>query len=417
MRGGQKMKFGLRELAEHFPNRAIGIEVGSYAGESAEIFMASGRVAELTCVDSWSGEENEAAELRFNRVAQRWQGILKQKAKSPAKAPDYATQSVDFVYIDAGHDYENVMADIKAWRRVVKAGGLICGHDYNPLKGGNGGVVRAVNEIFGGPTMVFEDTSWMVRVPSNTYEILTYVSEKFWPCLKMSLPTMAKNCGAERVIVYSDSDGAPAACGTYGNVKYRKHFERSDDMQTSWDRKILLLQNHFQNSTTRFFIYMDADVFVRDEFKEAFFRMGPAVVGATRMFNATDRGRGEINAGIMFFQHKPELSEYLKEWLMLSEALKKDGKSGIWHEQHAASKLVHDAFQNNKPYLSCPLPEDIYNCEDDRVASWLERIENRKPKLIHFKASRWTDAIVRDKVRAVVNRIGGNWYDRILEPK
>jgi len=40
-------------------------------------------------------------------------------------------EELDFVYIDANHRYEFVMADLVAWYEKVRRGGLICGHDTN----------------------------------------------------------------------------------------------------------------------------------------------------------------------------------------------------------------------------------------------------------------------------------------------
>ncbi len=37
---------------------------------------------------------------------------------------------LDFVYLDARHDYRSVMADLEAWYPLVKTGGIIAGHDY-----------------------------------------------------------------------------------------------------------------------------------------------------------------------------------------------------------------------------------------------------------------------------------------------
>ena len=55
--------------------------------------------------------------------------------------------SLDFVFIDADHSYASVVTDIALWLPKVKVGGWIGGHDYNPKWPG---VVRAVDELFGG---------------------------------------------------------------------------------------------------------------------------------------------------------------------------------------------------------------------------------------------------------------------------
>lgn len=51
-------------------------------------------------------------------------------------------RSLDFVYIDAGHNYENVSIDIRAWTPKVKRQSFIAGDDYNLP-----GVKKAVTEI------------------------------------------------------------------------------------------------------------------------------------------------------------------------------------------------------------------------------------------------------------------------------
>ena len=71
------------------------------------------------------------------------------------------SEKVDFIYIDASHVYESVMADVRAWKPHIKPGGWMGGHDYNwkfP------GVLRAVFEQFGKPHRVFQDSSWLVKV-------------------------------------------------------------------------------------------------------------------------------------------------------------------------------------------------------------------------------------------------------------
>lgn len=62
---------------------------------------------------------------------------------------DFEDESLDFVYIDSNHDYENCKADIKAWSKKVKKGGIVAGHDYIERKGQGlyYGVKKAVKEL------------------------------------------------------------------------------------------------------------------------------------------------------------------------------------------------------------------------------------------------------------------------------
>jgi hypothetical protein len=52
-------------------------------------------------------------------------------------------ESLDFIFIDAIHLYEDARADLAAWRPKLRADGILAGHDYTPAFGG---VMRAVDE-------------------------------------------------------------------------------------------------------------------------------------------------------------------------------------------------------------------------------------------------------------------------------
>ena len=64
---------------------------------------------------------------------------------SPSITSIYKDNSIDFVFIDGGHEYEQVYADIIAWLPKLKIGGYISGHDYLEP---SCGVKKAVDEIF-----------------------------------------------------------------------------------------------------------------------------------------------------------------------------------------------------------------------------------------------------------------------------
>jgi hypothetical protein len=56
----------------------------------------------------------------------------------------FGDASLEWVHLDARHDYASVKADIEAWLPKVKAGGWLSGDDYDEQKWPE--VVRAVSE-------------------------------------------------------------------------------------------------------------------------------------------------------------------------------------------------------------------------------------------------------------------------------
>ena len=52
-------------------------------------------------------------------------------------------ESLDFIFIDAGHEYEDVIEDITCWYSKVRPGGHIMGHDIDQPQ-----VRKAVKEKF-----------------------------------------------------------------------------------------------------------------------------------------------------------------------------------------------------------------------------------------------------------------------------
>jgi hypothetical protein len=60
----------------------------------------------------------------------------------------FGDSSLEWVHLDARHDYESVKADIEAWLPKVKAGGWLTGDDYDEAKWP--GVVKAVGELLRG---------------------------------------------------------------------------------------------------------------------------------------------------------------------------------------------------------------------------------------------------------------------------
>lgn len=142
----------LDEFAQTLPADGLMVEVGSYAGEGAEIFARY--VWHLTCVDLWP--QSEVLEAWRNRTDYLG-NVNGVRMPSVDAARMFADGSLDVVYIDAAHDYESVKADILAWRPKLKPGGILAGHDYGPHAPG---VIQAVDELIGKPSRVYGETTW-----------------------------------------------------------------------------------------------------------------------------------------------------------------------------------------------------------------------------------------------------------------
>lgn len=145
--------FDYQELYSTMVNRsptiAHFVEVGTWKGTSAA-YMAveiinSGKLIRFDCVDTWQGSEEHQAGQPFadqdvinNRLFEVFTQNMAPAAghyravrlPSVDAAANYQDNSLDFVFIDAAHDYESVCNDIKAWLPKVAANGYLGGHDY-----------------------------------------------------------------------------------------------------------------------------------------------------------------------------------------------------------------------------------------------------------------------------------------------
>lgn len=145
-----------------------GAEIGVLNGENV-FFKVLDAVPEIymIAVDQWSETDKDYGDLSqvgldFCAKAQGYDsraGILHGNSAEMAEYVGHA--SLDFVFIDASHDYESVKADIAAWTPKVKPGGMVLGHDWNPER--FPGVIQAVTERFGQPQL-FPDHVWGVQV-------------------------------------------------------------------------------------------------------------------------------------------------------------------------------------------------------------------------------------------------------------
>ena len=170
---------------EH-PELKVGAEIGVAGGQHIKAIMENTNIEKIYGVDpyitdSWDmhgffdvDEDYGSFDGLYGEVRQ----LLSQydnrveliRKKSTEAASDIKDDSLDFVFIDAIHDYENCHADITHWKGKVRKGGYVMGHDWDhPVFPG---VMKAVKEHYG-------DLVQGVGNPVHVWYIQVQTKDKF----------------------------------------------------------------------------------------------------------------------------------------------------------------------------------------------------------------------------------------------
>ncbi len=171
------------QIANHYPSGSNFVEIGVWKGKSAaymavEIFNSQ-KTIKFDCIDTWKGSEEhldptmdafEPELLKdpnylYNKFLENLAPV--KSIINPIKKPSleavtlYEDNTIDFIFIDAAHDYINVLNDIKAWYPKCKLQtGTISGHDYS----WGPEVKKAVHDFFDplGLTVQEQEGCWVV---------------------------------------------------------------------------------------------------------------------------------------------------------------------------------------------------------------------------------------------------------------
>lgn len=162
------------EAVSHFPEGGCLVEVGVYLGRGicslAEAAALSGKTFTIIGVDTCRGSGPEGPRNKdyhgaaVERGGGTFAGLLHRNilecgyadsisliiGDSLTAAAFFPDRSIDWVHLDARHDYPSVRADIAAWSPKIRPGGWLSGDDYDPEKWPE--VVRAVHDVLPGAT-------------------------------------------------------------------------------------------------------------------------------------------------------------------------------------------------------------------------------------------------------------------------
>lgn len=171
--GWFQWRSGQEEAVRHFENGTF-VEVGNFLGRSlcslGELARQSGKPFAVVGVDTCRGSGVEGVKQKdyhADAVTQgggTFAGTLHRNiincgladtvslivSDSVKAASFFADRSLAWVHLDARHDRESLIADIRAWLPKVQGGGWLSGDDYDEVKWPD--VVATVRETLPGAT-------------------------------------------------------------------------------------------------------------------------------------------------------------------------------------------------------------------------------------------------------------------------
>ena len=117
----------------------VGVEVGVEQGIFSESLCKNNPELKLYAIDPWEAYPGYRLNKTQKDVATHYNDAKTRLAPYNCKlvkkfsldaVKDFSDQSLDFVYIDGNHNFQNCTNDIAEWTKKIKFGGIIAGHDY-----------------------------------------------------------------------------------------------------------------------------------------------------------------------------------------------------------------------------------------------------------------------------------------------
>jgi hypothetical protein len=134
------------------PENPIGIEIGVDKGATSEYLIQNIPGLTLYGIDPYVDYQDwwgwvAWADVAYGQMRQRLDPYGKQfvlhREISDEASKHFADESVDFVFVDGLHTYEQVTLDCQNYYSKVKKGGFFGGHDFTSVEG----VGRAAREF------------------------------------------------------------------------------------------------------------------------------------------------------------------------------------------------------------------------------------------------------------------------------
>lgn len=169
-----------------------GAEVGVYKGEFSEKIAKTG--LKLLAIDPWRVYKDFSNPRGQSRLDFQFEHTTRTLAPYPnctiirktsmEAVEDVADGSLDFVYIDANHDFRYIAEDLCEWTKKVRSGGIVSGHDYFYTKTGTHAVNWHVAHVLNAYVQAFGIPNFYLLGRKNIVEGEVRDKWRSWMFLK-----------------------------------------------------------------------------------------------------------------------------------------------------------------------------------------------------------------------------------------
>lgn len=306
------------ELIKRLPKNTPmeGAEVGVYKGGMSSRLLNARRHLTLHMVDAWKGwkrgDPNSLSMASLPVCPQAQMDANYQQAQtavmfagnraniirgdSAAAADQFEDEGLDFVFIDARHDYEGCRRDIEAWWPKVKPCGFISGHDYDHPRWKDGVKVAVDNWLGTAPETGGDHTWFVTKAADPLYTIGSVVfGDSFFCRLAAAFErSIETNCHNAELVMVDGRKPEPYKhySGKWTSNNYKLHI---------WQELV--------HDAERPLVLMDCDMIVLRDLWPAF-EQNEFDVAITRR-----PGKNWLNGGVVFVNPTKKARRFIDRWV------------------------------------------------------------------------------------------------------
>jgi len=139
-----------------------GVEVGVAGGQNIKHILENcPHIVKLYGIDSYSQDSFDMTHIDIIKEFGSFEELFKEvklmlsqfgdrtqliKKTSSDAVKEFSDESLDFIFLDANHEFDSVYTDISNWFPKIKKRGIFMGHDWD--HGNFPGVTKAVKKYF-----------------------------------------------------------------------------------------------------------------------------------------------------------------------------------------------------------------------------------------------------------------------------